>query len=72
MDQVTPHPPTMRGLRYVAEKLKAAVHMVVEWQGPFHVESTMELMAGFWGADGGITSEFTHLHNPNKGSQERD
>jgi hypothetical protein len=60
MDQVTPHPPTMRGLKYVAQKLKSAGHVVVEWQGSFHVETTMELIGGFWGADGGTTSKSTH------------
>jgi amidase len=32
--QVNPHPPIVRGLEHVVDKLKQAGHIVVEWQGP--------------------------------------
>ena len=57
MRKVTPHPATLRGLRHVAQELKSAGHMVIEWQGPFHVETTLELIGGFWAADGGTSSK---------------
>jgi hypothetical protein len=43
----------MRGLRFTAERLKAAGHVVVEWRGEFRVNTTEELIGGFWTADGG-------------------
>jgi len=63
----------MRGLEYIAEKLKAAGHAVVEWQGPFNVKTTMELMSlytehkvGLCGADGGTTSKSVELATPDQ------
>jgi hypothetical protein len=47
----------MRGLRHVAERLKAAGHIVVEWQGDLEVGTTLDLTGRFWGADGGTASE---------------
>jgi amidase len=60
--QVTPHPPTMRGLLHTAEKLRAAGHAVVEWQGSFRVTETLKLIVVLWGADGGETSQNSLLH----------
>lgn len=54
----------MRGLRHTAEKLKAAGHTVVEWQGSFRVKETLQLIVGLWGADGGETSETTFVTHP--------
>jgi hypothetical protein len=41
--------------------LKAAGHVVVEWQGSFRVKETLKLIVGLWGADGGETSQSTQV-----------
>jgi hypothetical protein len=52
----------MRGLLHTAEKLKAAGHVIVEWQGSFRVKETLKLIVGLWGADGGETSQCSLLY----------
>ncbi|WWC87431.1 uncharacterized protein L201_002320 [Kwoniella dendrophila CBS 6074] len=49
---VTPHPPILRGLGHVVEKLRNAGHTVVKWQGSLAKEAG-KMMVDFWTADGG-------------------
>jgi hypothetical protein len=54
----------MRGLRHVAEALKAAGHTVVDWEGTFRYETTNDLITKFWFADGGEGRRFRLTYCP--------
>jgi hypothetical protein len=41
--QVTPHPPIVRGLDLVVEKLRRAGHIVVEWKGPLRTTDILDV-----------------------------
>ncbi|KAH8895655.1 amidase [Thozetella sp. PMI_491] len=49
---VRPHPPIMRVLQSVVEKLRAAGHHIVEWNAQLHPEC-IEVMDAFYTVDGG-------------------
>jgi hypothetical protein len=57
IEQVTPHPPILRGLQHVVAALKAAGHILIDWQGPVGIKETREIMGEFWAADGGEERE---------------
>jgi len=40
---MTPHPPIMRGLRFVVDKLRQAGHIVVDWQGPLRTKDFIRI-----------------------------
>lgn len=48
---VEPHPPIRRGMTLVAEALRAAGHIVVDWQPPKHL-TAWQIHASFLDADG--------------------
>lgn len=60
MFEVTPHPPIMRGLKYVVQKLKQAGHIVVEWQGPLKTESVADVGWEFTSSGGKEDSKSSH------------
>jgi amidase len=45
--QVTPHPPIVRGLDLVVNKLRQAGHIVVEWQGPLRTGDLLDIGGEF-------------------------
>jgi amidase len=49
---VMPHPPILRGIQLVVDKLRRAGHTVVEWQ-PYKHEYASDLIGLICGADGG-------------------
>jgi amidase len=40
---MTPHPPILRGLKYVVDKLRNAGHIVVDWQGPLRTKDFIRI-----------------------------
>jgi amidase len=40
---MTPHPPIVRGLRHLVEKLRKAGHVVVNWQGPLRTRDFIRI-----------------------------
>jgi hypothetical protein len=53
----------MRGLQHVAEALKRAGHIVVDWQGPLRTKDILDVGDALTYTAGGEDSEFkTHIH----------
>jgi len=67
--QVTPHPPIVRGLDLVINKLRQAGHIVVKWQGPLRTGDLLDIggeftLSGARDDSGSIPHGYTLMQSP--------